>query len=489
MGELDFAYTFDDVTLVPGASSVLPAQVDVCSRLAGDVKLSVPLMSAAMDTVTEAKMAVAMAQQGGMGCIHKNLSIEQQANEVRKVKKYESWIVYEPVTISPDARLADALELMRRHGFSGIPVIDSLSRVLVGILTNRDVRFTVGGADLKVTDLMTKDNLVTVREGVTVSEAMSLLHKHRIERLIVVDAGYRCIGLITVKDIEKFEKYPSACKDGLGRLRVAAAVGVRDAIERTEALVDEGVDVIVVDTAHGHATSVIDTVYAIKKRWSNLVVVGGNIVTADAARALIDVGADAVKVGVGPGSICTTRVVTGVGVPQFSAIVEVASVCRNVGVGVIADGGIRYSGDIAKAIAAGADIVMIGSLFAGTEESPSEVIMYQGRAYKAYQGMGSVSAMRRGSAERYFQDNNVGDFKLVPEGVEGRVPFRGSVRDVVYQMVGGLRASMGYTGNDSIKKMQTNCRFVRVTLAGLRESHVHGVIVTRESPNYESHAD
>jgi len=487
------ALTFDDVLLVPGASEVLPGQVDTRTRLTKTVELGIPLVSAAMDTVTEAGLAIAMAQAGGMGVIHKNLGIEEQAEHVRRVKRYESGMVVNPVTIGPGATLADALALMERHRISGVPVVDgvdahnSMSRgagKLVGILTNRDVRFAADPRQ-KVSELMTKDRLVTVREGVQLDEAKRLLHQHRIEKIIVVDDAYRCVGLITVKDIEKAQKYPNSCKDERGRLRVAAATGVgEDGYARAMALIEAECDVIVVDTAHGHSKGVIDAITRIKKASNYVQVAGGNIATAEAAKALIDAGADAVKVGIGPGSICTTRIVAGVGVPQLTAIMDAVSVARDAGVPVIGDGGIKYSGDLAKALAAGADVAMVGSLLAGTEESPGEVFLYQGRSYKGYRGMGSVGAMARGSADRYFQAEVRDALKLVPEGVEGQVPYKGPVGTVVHQIIGGLRAAMGYTGCHTIEEFHRRAQFVRITGAGLRESHVHDVTVTREAPNY-----
>ncbi len=480
--------TFDDVLLEPAASDVLPSQANTSTRLTRTIGLGIPLVSAAMDTVTESTLAIAMAQAGGIGVIHKNLEPEEQAAEVQKVKKFESGMVVNPVTINPDATLAEALAVMDRHKFSGFPVVENGSGKVVGILTNRDVRFARDPKQ-KISELMTRHTddrpLITVRDGVDMDEAKGLLHQHRIEKLIVVDDQFRCVGLVTVKDMEKAQKYPNACKDEKGRLRVAAATGVGDAgLGRAEALLDAGVDVIVVDTAHGHSQGVIQAVNRIKKLSNYTQVLAGNIATADGARALIDAGADAVKVGIGPGTICTTRMVAGVGVPQFTAIVESSEVCRKAGVPVVADGGIKYSGDVAKAIAAGADCVMIGSLLAGTEESPGEVFLYQGRSYKSYRGMGSLGAMARGSADRYFQQDVADQLKLVPEGVEGRVPFKGPAANVVHQLVGGLKSSMGYTGNKTIADMQTGCKFRKVTSAGLRESHVHDVTITREAPNY-----
>jgi IMP dehydrogenase len=477
------ALTFDDVLLVPAASDVLPTQVDTTSRLTAHIALSVPLISAAMDTVTESAMAIAMAQQGGIGCIHKNMSPEEQAAEVRQVKKFESGMIVNPITIHPDATLRGALDLMQTHRISGIPVVERGTNILKGILTNRDVRFAANDKQ-PISELMTTSPLITVLSNASEEEAKRLLHQHRIEKLIVVDENYRCIGLITVKDIEKSQDYPKATKDDKGRLRVAAAVGIGEAsMERVTALVEAGVDALVVDTAHGHSKGVIEMIRRVKKLYPTISVIGGNIATAEAAKALIDAGVDAVKVGIGPGSICTTRVVAGVGVPQLTAIMNVSAICKEHGVKVIADGGIRFSGDVAKAIAAGADVVMIGSLLAGAEESPGEVILYQGRSYKTYRGMGSLGAMAKGSADRYFQQH-AAPMKLVPEGVEGRVPYRGKAAVILHQLEGGLRASMGYTGNATIAAMQENCQAVRITNAGLRESHVHDIIITHEAPNY-----
>ena len=480
--KLPLSLTFDDVLLQPAASDLLPKDADTRTRLTRTIELGIPLISAAMDTVTESRLAIAMAQHGGIGCIHKNLSIEAQANEVHSVKKFESGMIVNPVTIRPEAKLADAYALMDAHHISGIPVTKK-DGTLVGILTNRDVRFASNPAQ-RISELMTS-KLVTVKEGISRNEAKKLLHKHRIEKLLVVDNKHRCIGLITVKDIEKAEAFPNSTKDAHGRLRVAAAVGTgRDGIARAEALIAAGVDVIVVDTAHGHSRGVIEAVKAIKKLAGVPDIIAGNIATAEAAEALIKAGADAVKVGIGPGSICTTRIVAGVGVPQLSAIMNVRKIADKHGVPLIADGGIKYSGDFAKAIAAGASVAMIGSLFAGTEEAPGEVVLFQGRSYKTYRGMGSVGAMARGSADRYFQQDVADQLKLVPEGVEGRVPFKGSVASVIHQLVGGLKASMGYTGNRTIKQMRTRAEFVRMTAAGLRESHAHNIAITRESPNY-----
>ncbi len=484
MKQFQEALTFDDVLLKPAASSVLPGQTDTRTRLTRTIELNIPLMSAAMDTVTEAPMAIAMAQAGSIGVIHKNLDPEAQANEVRRVKKFESGMVVNPLTIHPEQPLADALALMSSHQISGIPVVECGSGKLVGILTNRDVRFATD-TSLKVSALMTKDRLVTVKEGASQDEAKRLLHQYHIEKLLVVDEAYRCIGLITVKDIEKANKFPHASKDEKGRLRAAAATGIgQDGLRRAEMLIDAGVDVIVVDTSHGHSKNVLDAVTRVKKLSNYTQVMAGNVATAEGAKALIDAGADSVKIGIGPGSICTTRMVAGVGVPQLSAIMEAAEVCHAAGVPAIGDGGIKYSGDLAKAIAAGADCAMIGSLLAGTDEAPGEVMLYQGRSYKSYRGMGSIGAMARGSADRYFQAEVESSLKLVPEGIEGRVPYKGPVGNIIHQLVGGLRAAMGYTGNSTIADMQKNCQFLRITGSGLRESHVHDVEIMREAPNY-----
>jgi IMP dehydrogenase len=477
------ALTFDDVLLEPARSEVLPAEVDVHTRLTREIELGIPLISAAMDTVTEADLAIAMAQHGGLGVIHRNLDVAAQAGEVQKVKKFEAGIVVNPITLPPEATLAAALDLMAGHRISGIPVVEGEERRLVGILTNRDVRFATD-PDVPVRDLMTAGKLVTVREGVGRDEAKQLLHKHRIEKLLVVDDDYRLIGLMTVKDIEKAQTFPRACKDAHGRLRVGAAVGTgAAALERAQALIEGGVDVLVVDTAHGHSAGVLDSVARVRRASNTVQVIAGNVATVAGARALIDAGADAVKIGIGPGSICTSRVFAGVGVPQLAALLEVTEHCHQRGVPVIADGGIRASGDLAKAIAAGADCAMIGSLFAGTDESPGEVYLYQGRSYKAYRGMGSLGAMARGSADRYFQEEIRDQLKLVPEGIEGQVPYRGPVATIIHQLVGGLRAAMGYTGNASIAAMQCGCTLLRVTQAGVREGHVHDVAITREAPN------
>jgi IMP dehydrogenase len=482
--EIRQALTFDDVMLVPAASSVMPGETDTKTRITREIGLGIPLISAAMDTVTEGALAIAMAQAGGLGVIHRNMPIDQQAAEVRKVKKFEAGMVVNPVTIRPDETLADALRLMADNKISGIPVVESGSGRLVGILTNRDVRFATEPGQ-PVSELMTREKLITVRENVARDEAKRLLHQHRIEKLVVVDEAYRCTGLITVKDIEKAQLFPNASKDEHGRLRVAAAAGTgKGELERAETLFDAGVDIMVVDTAHGHSSRVLKAVTEIRRMSNYTQVIVGNVATAEGARAVIEAGADAVKVGIGPASICTTRMVAGVGVPQFTAIVDAVEECRKHGVPVIADGGIKFSGDLAKAIAAGADCAMLGSLFAGTDESPGEVFLYQGRSYKYYRGMGSIGAMARGSADRYFQQEVTDTLKLVPEGVEGRVPHKGPVGNIIYQLIGGLKAAMGYTGNRTIAEMQKNCTFVRITNAGLRESHVHDIAITREAPNY-----
>ena len=487
----DVALTFDDVLLLPAASEVMPGEVDVATHATKSVALNIPILSSAMDTVTEHRMAIAVAQAGGVGVIHRNLAPEEQARQVAAVKKYESGIVLNPVTVQPNVTLRQAQEIMAEHGISGIPVVEGGSNgnpskpgKLVGILTNRDVRFATK-TDQPVSELMTKDKLVTVKRGVTHEQAKKLLHQHRIEKLLVVDDDYHCIGLITVKDIEKAQKYPNACKDADGRLRVAAATTVgKDGFDRTEMLVAAGCDLIVVDTAHGHSARVIEAVARIKKLSNSVQVIAGNVATAEATRALIAAGADAVKVGIGPGSICTTRIVAGVGVPQLTAVMACAAEANKSGIPVIADGGIRYSGDIAKAIAAGASCVMIGSLLAGTDESPGDTYMYQGRTYKSYRGMGSVGAMARGSADRYFQQEVRDTLKLVPEGVEGQVAYKGAAEAVIHQLVGGLRASMGYLGGRTLPEFQQRARFVRVSPAGMRESHSHSITITRESPNY-----
>ena len=478
------AFTFDDVLLVPAHSKILPRDVSLKTRLTRSITLNIPLVSAAMDTVTEARLAIAIAQEGGIGIVHKNMTIPAQASEVAKVKRFESGVVKDPITITQNMTVRDVLSLTQQHKISGLPVVDSAGRV-VGIVTNRDLRFETNlGQPVK--NIMTpRAKLVTVREGATREEAMTLMHKHRLERVLVVGKGFELRGLITVKDIQKSTEHPFACKDKLGRLRVGAAVGVGEGTdERVHALIEAGVDVIVVDTAHGHAQGVLDRVKWIKKRYAKTQVIGGNIATADAARALVDCGADGVKVGIGPGSICTTRIVAGVGVPQITAVQNVAAALDKLDIPLIADGGIRFSGDIAKAIAAGGHAVMIGGLFAGTEEAPGEIELYQGRSYKSYRGMGSLGAMQQGAADRYFQDAEEATEKLVPEGVEGRVPYKGGVVPLVHQLMGGLRASMGYTGCESIEELRHKAKFVEITHAGIRESHVHDVQITKEAPNY-----
>jgi len=478
------ALTFDDVLLLPAHSRVLPKDVDLVTRLTRDIQLNIPLISAAMDTVTESRLAISMAQEGGIGIVHKNMSIEQQASQVRLVKKFESGVIKDPITVSPATTIREVLEITRQHNISGVPVVEG--EQLVGIVTNRDTRFETR-FDAPVSTIMTgKDKLVTVREGAGRDEVLRLLHEHRIEKVLVVDDQFRLRGLVTVKDIQKASDKPNACKDDQGRLRVGAAVGVGVGTdERVDALVSAGVDVIVVDTAHGHSEGVLQRVRWVKQHYPDLQVIGGNIATAAAARALAEAGADAVKVGIGPGSICTTRIVAGVGVPQISAVANVAHELRAAGIPVIADGGIRYSGDMAKAVAAGAHSIMVGSMFAGTEEAPGEVELFQGRSYKSYRGMGSLGAMasQQGSSDRYFQEGSEAD-KLVPEGIEGRVPYKGPLQPVIHQLLGGLRSSMGYTGCASIEEMRTKPQFVQVTLAGMTESHVHDVTITKEAPNY-----
>ena len=478
------ALAFDDVLVLPGYSDVLPSETDTRTRLTRRIGLNIPLVSSAMDTVTEDAMAIAMAQQGGLGIIHKNLDIAEQAAQVRLVKRYESGMVVNPVTVHPDQTLAEVHAIMRRHRISGLPVIERSDSKLVGILTNRDMRFETD-PDRRVYELMTRDNLVTVTDGAAPDEARQLLHKHRIEKLLVVDRQGRCTGIITVKDMDKAVAYPLANKDELARLRCGAATGVgEDGFARTRALIEAGVDVLVVDTAHGHSRGVLSAVERIKALSSDVQVVAGNVATPEGAQALIAAGADCVKIGIGPGSICTTRVVAGVGVPQFSAVLETAAACHAEDIPAVADGGIRTSGDLVKAIGAGADVVMVGSLLAGTEEAPGEVFLYQGRSYKSYRGMGSLGAMARGSADRYFQQEITDTLKLVPEGIEGRVAFKGGMASVVHQLVGGLRAGMGYTGSRDLAALQNGVRFRRITGAGLRESHVHDVAITREAPNY-----
>ncbi|HHJ15781.1 MAG TPA: IMP dehydrogenase [Gammaproteobacteria bacterium] len=478
--------TFDDVLLLPAHSVVVPKDVSLATRLTRDIALNLPLVSAAMDTVTEGRLAIAMAQEGGIGIVHKNMTIEQQAAEVRRVKKYESGVINDPICVGPDVSIREVLELTRQHHISGVPVVDG--EELVGIVTNRDSRFETR-YDAPVSSIMTgKDKLVTVKEGADRAEVIQLLHQHRIEKVLVVDDNFRLRGMITVKDIQKASDKPDACKDDLGRLRVGAAVGTGAGTdERVDALVEAGVDVVVVDTAHGHSEGVLERVRWVKKHYPDLQVIGGNIATAAAARALVDAGADCVKVGIGPGSICTTRIVAGVGVPQISAVANVAHELKSSGVPLIADGGIRYSGDMAKAIVAGASSIMIGSMFAGTEEAPGEVELFQGRSYKSYRGMGSLGAMgsQQGSSDRYFQEGSSAD-KLVPEGIEGRVPYKGPLQPVIHQLTGGLRSSMGYTGCATIEEMRTKPEFVRITGAGIAESHVHDVTITKEAPNYRA---
>ncbi len=484
------ALTFDDVLLQPGHSTVIPGEVDISTRLTRAISLSLPILSAAMDTVTEANLAVAMAQAGGIGVIHRNLSPEEQAEEVRKVKRFESGMVVNPLTIGPDATLQNALDLMQQHSISGIPVVENggagghkIGR-LVGILTNRDVRFATN-PDQKVYELMTREGLVTVKEGVDMDDAKRLLHQHRIEKLLVVDKDSNCTGLITVKDIERSQLNPNAAKDEQGRLRAAAATTVGDdGFARAEQLIDAGVDLLVIDTAHGHSQRVLDAVSKVKKLTNSVQIAAGNVATADGARALIDAGADAIKIGIGPGPICTTRIVAGVGVPQLSAIMSAVEISEKADVPIIADGGIKFSGDLAKALAAGASVAMVGSLLAGTDESPGEVYLYKGRSYKAYRGMGSVGALARGSADRYFQAEVRDTLKLVPEGIEGQVPHKGPVNAVLHQLAGGLKAAMGYVGGADLKEFQERATFVRISSAGLRESHAHNVTITRESPNY-----
>ena len=481
--DIPLGLTFDDVLLRPAASEIVPSQADTSTYLTKSIKLNIPVLSSAMDTVTEARMAIVMAQLGGIGVLHRNLSIEEQIAAVRQVKRFESGMVVNPITITPDAPLAEAQALMRLHSISGIPVVEASGK-LVGILTNRDVRFAEN-PNQPVRELMTRENLATVPADVGQEDARRLLHQRRIEKLLVVDKDYHCIGLITVKDIEKAVMNPDATKDAAGRLRVAAASTVGEAgLERSKALIDAECDLIVVDTAHGHSKMVAVAVEAIKKYSNHVQVIAGNVATASATRALIDAGADGIKVGIGPGSICTTRIVAGVGVPQLTAIMDAAEEADKSGIPVIADGGLRTSGDAAKALAAGASTIMIGSMLAGTEEAPGETFLYQGRAYKSYRGMGSVGAMARGSADRYFQQDIKDQLKLVPEGIEGQVPFKGPARDVVHQLVGGIKAAMGYTGSPTIESLRSNAQFVRITNAGLRESHVHDVSITREAPNY-----
>jgi IMP dehydrogenase len=483
--EIREGLTFDDVLLEPGPSDVMPTQVDVATRFTREINLNIPLVSAAMDTVTESRLAIAMAQAGGMGILHRNFTVEEQADQVREVKRYESGMVINPLTVRPDTKLSEIREIKARRKISGFPVVDAKGK-LCGILTNRDMRFENGG-DVPAKALMTKDNLVTVKEGVDPAEARELLRRHKIERLIVVDDDYRAVGLITVKDMEKSEAYPFAAKDAQGRLLVGAASTVGDAgYERSMALVDAGVDVVVIDTAHGHNIDVAKAVGRIKRETNRVQIVAGNVATYDGAKALIDAGADAVKVGIGPGSICTTRIVAGVGVPQLTAIADAVRAAGGADVPIISDGGIKYSGDLAKALAMGASAAMMGSVFAGVDEAPGEVFLYQGRSYKAYRGMGSLGAMSRGSADRYFQKEVSDALKLVPEGIEGQVPYKGPIAPILHQMVGGLRAAMGYVGAPNLGEFRTRARFIRITGSGLRESHVHDVMITREAPNYPS---
>ena len=475
------ALTFDDLLLVPAASAVLPRDVETSTLLTKNITLNIPIISAAMDTVTESRTAICMSQEGGIGIIHRNMSIERQALEVDKVKKSESGMIVDPITIEPGQKVSDALNLMNQYRISGVPVVKN--RKLVGILTNRDLRFETN-LDQPVSKVMTKKRLVTVKSNISLEDSKKLLHKHRIEKLLVVDDEYYLKGLITIKDIEKIKRYPYACKDSLGRLRVGAAVGILDREARVDALLNAGADVIVIDTSHGHSTGVLDAVRDTKRNFPKCELIAGNVATAEGAKALIEAGVDAVKIGVGPGSICTTRIIAGVGIPQMSAIRDAYKAAAQHGIPVIADGGIKFSGDIVKALAAGAHAVMIGGLFAGTEESPGETILFQGRSYKVYRGMGSLEAMKMGSRDRYYQDDIEGDLKLVPEGIEGRVPFRGSLSASIQQLIGGLKAGMGYVGCRTIRDMRENARFVRITSAGLRESHVHDVIITKEAPNY-----
>jgi len=474
--------TFDDVLLQPGHSRVLPREVDVSTRLTRNIRLNIPILSAAMDTVTESRMAIAVAREGGIGIIHKNLSIEEQAGEIDRVKRSESGMITDPITLNPDRPIREALAVMSRYRISGIPIVENTK--LVGIITNRDLRFEEN-LDQPIRNLMTSKNLITAPVGTTLEEAKKLLQKHRIEKLLIVDKEGNLKGLITVKDIQKRAKYPNACKDEMGRLRVGAAIGVgEEALHRAAVLIERGADVIVVDTAHGHSRKVLETIREFKKTFPKVDLIAGNIATYEAARALVDAGADAVKVGIGPGSICTTRVVAGVGVPQISAIMEVYRALKDTDIPIIADGGIKHTGDVAKAIAAGADSVMIGGLFAGTEESPGETILLDGRRYKQVRGMGSIEAMKQGSKDRYFQEDINDPEKLVPEGIEGRVSYRGPVSDTIFQMIGGLRSAMGYTGCASLTELKEKSRFIKITMAGLKESHPHDVIVTKESPNY-----
>ncbi|MBW2055863.1 MAG: IMP dehydrogenase [Deltaproteobacteria bacterium] len=481
MREFPEYLTFDDVLILPGKSSVLPKDVDVSTYLTREIRLNIPLISAAMDTVTESRTAIRMAQEGGLGIIHRNMTIDRQAAEVDQVKKYESGIIVDPITMHPDQKIYEALEVMKTHGISGLPI--TVGKKLVGILTNRDLRFETR-LDQKISTVMTHENLITVPMGTTLEDAKKILHENRIEKLLVVDEKNNLKGLITIKDIEKRRKYPNSCKDELGRLRVGAAVGIgKDREARTEALVKAGIDVLVLDSAHGHSRNVLEAVRAIKEDYPGVQLIAGNVATEEGARDLIEAGADAVKVGIGPGSICTTRVVAGIGVPQLSALMAAASAAEPLGIPIIADGGIKFSGDLTKALASGASCAMIGNLFAGTDESPGEMVLYQGRSYKVYRGMGSVEAMKQGGRDRYFQEDEMGS-KLVPEGIEGRVPYRGSLSSCIHQLVGGLKSGMGYVGCDDIESLRKKAKFIRVTPSGLRESHVHRVIITKEAPNY-----
>ena len=479
--EIKMALTFDDLLLVPAESTILPKDVDTKTNLTGSIVMNIPIVSAAMDTVTESQTAICMAREGGIGIIHRNMSIERQTLEVDKVKKSESGMIVDPITIGPEQKVKDALELMSRYKISGVPVVQG--RRLVGILTNRDLRFETN-LEQPVSNVMTKDKLVTVSQNISLEDSKKLLHKHRIEKLLVVDDDFSLKGLITIKDIEKIQKYPNACKDQLGRLRVGGAVGITDREARVQALLAAGCDVICIDTSHGHSKGVLDAVRDTKKNFPNCEVIAGNVATYEGAEALIQAGVDAVKIGVGPGSICTTRIVAGIGVPQMTAIMDCAKASAKYGVPIIADGGIKYSGDITKALGAGAHSVMIGGLFAGTEESPGETVLFQGRSYKVYRGMGSLEAMKEGSRDRYMQDDIESALKLVPEGIEGRVPFRGSLSNSIYQLMGGVKAGMGYVGCRSIEELRQKARFVRISTSGLRESHVHDVIITKEAPNY-----
>jgi IMP dehydrogenase len=479
--EIKMALTFDDLLLVPAESTILPKDVDTKTSLTNNIIMNIPIVSAAMDTVTESQTAICMAREGGIGFIHRNMSIERQTLEVDKVKKSESGMIVDPITIEPEQKVKDALELMSRYKISGVPVVKG--RRLVGILTNRDLRFETN-LEQRVSNVMTKDKLVTVSQNISLEDSKKLLHKHRIEKLLVVDEDFSLKGLITIKDIEKIQKYPNACKDQLGRLRVGGAVGITDREARVQALLNAGCDVICIDTSHGHSKGVLDAVRDTKRNFPACEIVAGNVATFEGAEALIKAGVDAVKIGVGPGSICTTRIVAGIGVPQMTAIMECARASAKYGIPIIADGGIKYSGDITKALGAGAHCVMIGGLFAGTEESPGETVLFQGRSYKVYRGMGSLEAMKQGSRDRYMQDDIESSLKLVPEGIEGRVPFRGSLSNSIYQIMGGVKAGMGYVGCVSIEELRKKARFVRITPSGLRESHVHDVIITKEAPNY-----